>query len=133
MKRCLFFFRFEPAAFADVLLMDDQSAGRRFKELLARLLSGDAPEGSREAEMIREAEGFRSGADARKPAARQERTKPAPPSKYDVYEFCERSGVSQDYAAEFIAYNDARGWPLRKSWQSAYRGFVREAERKDHE
>ena len=147
------YFQFDPSDWCDILVMDDRTAGKRFKEMVLRLSKFEAPEGTIEAKMIsvvldysekqrqkvmarwnrQEAEpppqpGPPEPAPPRPPQFRNANRpkRKEPPSVEDVYDFCDANGIPAPFGREWLEYQESKGWnTLRMAWQSALRGFCK--------
>ncbi len=138
-------FILEPIAWIDVMSMTNSQAGIRFKALLRRLLSNEAPEGTEEARMIEKARRFSERQRDRVNAywkTRRPDPKPAagngtePPTLDEVYDVCAVAGIDPDTGREFFDWMNRKNlWSgLQKPWNFALRGFARrKAERNQKE
>lgn len=127
-------FKFYPERWIDACALQNHHAGKRFKLMLSRLTSGDAPEGTEERRMLDEAREFsarqrsrisgywKSRRDDPAPAENE-----APPSLDEVYDLCAVAGIDPDTGREFHEWLTRRNlWKdLRTPWNVALRGFDR--------
>lgn len=129
-------FKFAPANWIAVTTLTNFKAGARFKQMLANLLSGEAPEGTEEARMIEEARRFSERQRDRVNAywkTRRPDPKPAagngtePPTLDEVYDVCAVAGIDPDTGREFFDWMNRKNlWSgLQKPWNFALRGFAR--------
>ena len=141
-------FAFYPQDWMDVLVMDNEQAGARFKELVIRLGKNEAPEGTTEAEMIaksneisrikREAVRARwNKANAEQPTApppppprpAPRPPQPAqrrfrPPTIEEVYDSCQEKKLPDTFGREWLEWQDAKGWNgLKLHWHFALAAF----------
>lgn len=128
MSVCRFtWFKFRPADFVDLLSMPDPEAGRRFKELVTRLLKNEAPEGTVERSMIDEARGYsesrRRGASSRWNDVERPR-KGETPDMADVYEFAQAQGITDMVARNWYEWQDkGPGFAKLDNWKGALLRF----------
>lgn len=144
----MIWFRFDPSEWFDVLLMDDESAGARFKQMLIRLGKNEAPEDSVEFKMIQNSK-LISQKQRERVMQRWNKTTeskgnpppppPPPPSRpvrrmrppelADVYDFCDKNGISPTTGREWYEWQVNTGWTqIKTQWQVALRGFAKKKE-----
>lgn len=142
-------FKFCPLEWMDVLLLDDEKAGARFKEVILRLGKNEAPEGTIEGRMIEESREYsrikREAVAARwnrqappperrtppvpptppaPPANRPKRLKP--PTLPEVYDFCLQYNIPDTFGREWLEWQEQKGWnTLRVHWHAALTAFCK--------
>lgn len=140
------YFSFAPAEWIDVVLMNDEDAGKVFKEMIKRLSMNEAPQGSREQAMIEMANDFRAKQRERvmkrwhpeetasppiqepvpssRPVQRTPRKTVEPPDIGDIYDFCTANKFPEPFGREWYDFQESKGWnTLKSQWQVALRGF----------
>lgn len=137
-----FFFRFEPKDFFECLIMSNEEAGSRFKELIIRLTKNEAPEGTPEAKMIAHSR-KRSEINRERVMKRwhpediQEQPQQSPPYQNspkmpkkipdmaDVYEYADAIGIFPPIAKEWFEWQEQQGWNnIKTQWQTCLRKFA---------
>lgn len=118
-------YKFEPRRWSVFTSEHNATAGKRFKQLIIRLLSGDAPEGSEERRMLDEAAEY----SAKQRMRIQKRyTKPRPPGRDPgiaaVYAFADENGIDGDTAHEWYEWQTQKGWKDVKVWKAAFKAFA---------
>lgn len=127
-------FKFYPERWSGEIPKTNYRVGERFKQMLSRLTSGDAPEGTEERRMLDEAREFSARQRSRISGywkSRRDDPAPAenesPPSLEEVYDLCAVAGIDPDTGREFHEWLTRRNlWKdLRTPWNVALRGFDR--------
>lgn len=138
-RRKLFvWFKFYPSDWINVLTMPDKQCAECFKNLVSRLMKNEAPEGSKEAEMIGESENY---SKQRREAVmkRWQSNKPIqlPRNKAEVIAFAEDNGLDVDAALEWAEINlkerkgnDKNGEPIH-NWKKACAGYCESLKNKN--
>lgn len=119
-------FKFYPSDWIDVLTMTEKEAAKRFKDMVKRLASNKAPEGTIEANMINESIAY--AAKRRENVMKRwnkEKAEPLPRNKQEVIEYAEDNSLDVDDALEWAQINlkdrggkDKDGNPIR-NWKMA--------------
>lgn len=123
-------YKFFPAAFSEWLGKPDAAAGRRFKEMLLRLIASEAPDGTPEADMVADAERF-SEKQKERVAKRWNRppeapeTPPGDPGIDAAYDFAAMNGIDPDTAREWHEWQRSKGFESLRNWKSALKAFAR--------
>lgn len=140
-------FKFCPLEWMDILLLDNEQAGARFKEVILRLGKNESPEGTIEARMIEESREYsrikREAVAARwnrqaterripppppaPPAQQANRPKPKrPPTLPEVYDFCQQYKLPDTFGREWLEWQEQKGWnTLRINWTAALTAFCK--------
>lgn len=144
------YFSFDPSEWIDVLALDNEIAGKIFKEAIIQLSTNKVPEESRVYPMYKRTEDYRQKQRERinkrwhkddespqpvvppPPPQMLRPTRPIiPPRKNevdirDVYDFCDANGIVPTIGKEWHDYMSYKNWPkLKTDWRKALTGFAK--------
>ena len=140
-------FKFCPLEWMDILLLNNEDAGARFKEVILRLGKNEAPEDTIEGRMIEESREYsrikREAVAARwnrkAPVNRPSPVPPSPPAPQanrpkkmkpptlpEVYDFCQAYKLPDTFGREWLEWQESKGWnTLRVHWHAALTAFCK--------
>lgn len=140
------YFIFCPSDWMNVFFMTDEEAGKTFKTFIGRLTSNEAPEGTKEYDMIQKVKDYRAQqrkkimkrwhpeetesppiqepVPSSRPVQRTPRKTVEPPDIGDIYDFCTANKFPEPFGREWYDFQESKGWnTLKSQWQVALRGF----------
>ena len=149
-------FQFDPSVWIKVLQISDEEAGKRFKEMIIRLATNEAPEDSEEFNMIERVNEYiekqrenimkrwhpeSDSAPPAPPAPPAPSSAPyqppirrlKPPTKEELYDLCDEEKLPLDYAREWYDWMESKGWNgIKSTWQGSLRGFCQKKLKNNH-